>query len=133
MMHFKNKKGFSLIEAMIAITIIGMVLAPIFILEANVFNAVARVAEGFHRIVRSKHFMVGAYKEQPAESKEFKLERKEENPTSIMRYTFSPVDKKSSLAKLNGMYRQLAITTGADAKSPEGVAIQFIYKPERPS
>lgn len=132
-MRFKNNEGFSIIEAMIAITIIGMILAPIFILEANVFNSVGRLAEGFHRIVRSKQFMVEAYKEQPAESKEFKLERKEENPTHMMRYTFSPVDKKSSLAKMQGIYRQLVIATGADATSPEGVAIQFIYKPERPS
>lgn len=131
-MRFKNNEGFSIIEAMMAITIIGMVLAPIFILETNVFNAVGRLAEGFHRIISSKQFMVVAYAEQKPESKEFKLERKEENPMALMKYSFAPVDQKSSLAKLNGMYRKEVVTTGGDKTSPEGVAVQFVYKPERP-
>ncbi len=131
-MHFKNKNGFSLIEAMIAIAIIGMILSPMFILETNVFNAVARIAEKFHRILLSKQFIFIASKEQPSEAKEFKLERKEEKPTSLMRYSFAAVDKKSSLAKLQGIYRQEVITSGGDATSPEGRAIQFVYKPERP-
>ena len=131
-MHFKNKNGFSLIEAMIAIAIIGMILSPMFILETNVFNAVARIAERFHRILLSKQFIFIAYKEQPPEAKEFKLEGKKEKPTSLMRYSFAAVDKKSSLAKLEGMYRQEVITSGGDAANPEGRAVQFIYKPERP-
>ncbi len=132
-MHFKNnKKGFSLIEGMIAIAIVGMILAPMFLLETNVFNAVARIAERFHRILLSKQFLFTAYKEQPPEAKEFKLEGKEETPLSMMRYSFAPVNKKSSLAKLQGMFQQEVITSGIDATSPEGKAVQFIYKSERP-
>ena len=132
-MHFKNnRKGFSLIEGMIAIAIVGMILAPMFLLESNVFNAVARIAERFHRILFSKQFLFTAYKEQPPEAKEFKLEGKEKTPLSMMRYSFAPVNKKSSLAKLQGMFQQEVITSGIDETSPEGKAVQFIYKPERP-
>ncbi len=131
-MHFKSKPGATLIEAMIAVAIMGIILAPIFLLESSVFNAVGRGAEKFQRIIRSKQFLFTASKEQKPEVTEFKLEKKEENPVSVMRYTYAPVDKKSSLAKLNGMYRQEVITSGKDKRSPEGQAIQFIYKPERP-
>ncbi len=132
MMRFKNENGFSLIEAMIAIAIIGMILSPMFILETNVFNAVARIAEKFHRILLSKQFMFTVHQKQSPEAKEFKLEKKEEKPTSMMRYSFAVVDKKSSLAKLPGMYRQEVITSGENVTSPEGRAVQFIYKLERP-
>ncbi len=132
MMRFKNNAGFSIIEAMMAITIIGMVLAPVFVLETNVFEAVARLAQSFHRIILSKQFMFTAFKEQPVGSKEFKFERTQENPIATMQYTFAPVNKKSSLAQLNEMYRKQAITSGADKTSPEGMAVQFVYQPERP-
>jgi hypothetical protein len=132
MMRFKNNAGFSIIEAMMAITIIGMVLAPIFILETNVFTAVGRLAEGFHRIILSKQFMFVAYKQQTPESKEFKFEKREENPIAMMRYTFTPIDKQSSLAQLTGMYRKQVITSGFEKTSPEGMAVQFVYQPERP-
>ena len=132
MMRFKNNAGFSIIEAMMAITIIGMVLAPVFVLETNVFEAVGRLAQGFHRIVLSQQFMFTAFKEQPAGSKEFKRERTQENPIATMRYTFAPVNKKSSLATLNEMYRKQVVTSGVEKTSPEGMAVQFVYQPERP-
>lgn len=131
-MHFKNNAGFSIIEAMMAITIIGMVLAPIFVLETNVFHAVGRLAEGFARIVLSKQFMFGASEEQPVGIKEFTLDKKEENVQTTTRYTFASVAKKSSLAALNGMYRKQVITSGLDKTSPEGMAVQFVFQSERP-
>jgi type II secretory pathway pseudopilin PulG len=132
MMNFKSNVGFSLIEATLAIAIIGMVLSPIFLLESNVFNAVAKIAERFHRNLFSQQFLFTASREQKPSVKEFKLEGNQDLPPSIMRYTFGPITAKSSLSKLKNMYRKQVITSGKDPRSPEGLAVQFVYKPDRP-
>ena len=131
-MRIKNENGFSLIESMVAIAMIGMILTPMFVLQTTVFSSVARVADRFHRTIQAKQFLFAAYREQPPQAKEFKLEKKEEKPLSMLRYSFSPINKKSSLAKLRGIYRQEVIASGPDKQSPEGIALKFVFKSEQP-
>ena len=127
-MRTKNNNGFTLIESMIAIAIVGFVLTPIFVLQTNVFSSALRVADRFHRNVQAAQFSFIAYRQQPPTAKDFKLERKEDKPTSTLRYAFEPVAKASSLAKEKGMYRQEVIAVGPDRDSPEGQSIHFIFK-----
>lgn len=130
-MRIKNKKGFTLIESMAAIAMIGMILTPMFTLQMTVFSSVLRVADRFHRAIQAKQFSFSAYREQPPQSKNFKLEKKEDKPVSMLHYSFGPVNKKSSLARVKGIYRQEVIASGLDKGSPEGASLQFVFKSEQ--
>lgn len=131
MIRFKNNNaGFTLIEAMIAVAIMGMVLTPMFLLETNVFNAVARMAEQFERLLFAKHFFYTAQEKEPLETTNYTLEKKENRPLSMVRYTLKPVAKQSSLASMQRLYQQELIATGLMPGSPEARFVHFIYKPE---
>lgn len=135
MIHFKNKKyssqaGFTLIEAVMAVAIIGMVLTPMFLLETNVFNAVVRKAEQFHRLLFAEHFMYTAQQQEPLEVTNYLLEKKEDKPLSMVRYTLKPIPNGSSLAKIKSLLcRQEVIATGIRPGSPQATLVGFVYKP----
>ncbi len=131
MIRFKNSSaGFTLIEAMIAITIMGMVLAPMFLLETNVFNGVARMAEKFERLVFAKQFFYSAQQQELPQATDYRVEKKEERPLSMVRYSLKPIDKQSSLAGVQRLYKQEVVANGLEAQSPQAQIVHFIYKPE---
>ena len=132
-MHFKNKQGFSLIEAMLAIAIVALVLTPMFVLENNVFDGVARMAQKFHRLLFAQNFLYVAQRQEPIESTKYSLERKEDKPLSTSRYTLSPIAKQSSLAAVKRLYKQEVEVKGLSRTSPKATTIKFLFKPERPS
>ena len=132
-MHFKNKQGFSLIESMLAVAIMGLVLTPMFILENNVFNGVFRMAEQFHRMLFAQNFLYVAQRQEPMESTKYSLEHKEDNPFSMLRYTLSPIEKGSSLSPMKRLYKQQVEASGLEKTSPKSSVIHFIFKPGQSS
>ncbi len=130
MIRFKSNSGFSLIEAMMAVAIMGMVLTPMFLLETNVFNAVARMSERFARLVFAKHFLYVAQEQEPVQSTDYSLEKKQERPMTMVRYTLKPIPAQSSLAKVNRLFKQEVVASGIQETSPEARIVSFIYKPE---
>ena len=132
MIHFKNRyqSGFTLIEAMIAIAIVGMVITPMLILETNIFSSVMRMGEKFHRLIIGKHFLYSVQEQEPSESIDYHLEKKIDKPLSTIRYTLKSIDKKSSLAKVARLFKQEVVVAGLEKASPESRIIHYIYKPE---
>lgn len=131
-MYSSTKHGFSLIEAMIAVAIIGLVLTPLFTLENNVFNGVMRMAEQFHRSLFASHFMHTAQKDEPMGGSEYSIEHKENRPLSIVKYVLSPVASQSALAECKRLFRQEVTASGLERTSPKAVLVQYVFKPERP-
>lgn len=132
MIRFKNNTthGFTLIEAMIAVTIMGMILAPLFLLETNVFNAVVRMGEQFERFLFAKHFFYTAQQQEPLQSTDYTVEKKENRPLTMVRYSLKPIAPTSSLASVKRLYKQEMSAMGLEPASPRAQFVHFIYKPE---
>ena len=128
-MHSKNEQGFSLIEAMLAVAIVGLVLTPMFVLENTIFNGVGRMAETFHRALFAQNFLYRAQRDEPAGSTNYTVERKEEKPVTMVRYTLSPVAKGSSLAPVKRLFKQQVEASGLDKASPRATRVQFVFRP----
>jgi prepilin-type N-terminal cleavage/methylation domain-containing protein len=122
--------GFTLIEPVMAVAIMGIVLAPMFLLETNVFTAMARSAERFHRLIFAKNFLYTAQQQEPIESSNYTLEKKEDRPLSMVRYSLQPISPQSSLGGIKRLYRQEVVASGLQKDSPEARIVHFIYKPE---
>lgn len=131
MIDLQNKtKGFGLIEAMLAIAIMGLVLAPMFLLQTNVFNAVMRGADRFSRLILAKNFLYSAQQDEPIESRDYSVEKKEEKPMTLLSYKLKPVSSKSALSQINGLLQQTVTASGTQAADPKAELITFIYKAE---
>jgi prepilin-type N-terminal cleavage/methylation domain-containing protein len=60
MIHSKNKNGFTLIETLIALSMMAMVLTPIFVSQSNIMVTLGMFRNRFRRINIAKNFMVHA-------------------------------------------------------------------------
>lgn len=130
-MHTKNESGFSLIEAMLAVTIVALVLTPMFMLENTVFRGVGRMAETVHRALFAHNFLYDAQRDEPMGSTSYTVERKEEKPLTMVRYTVSAPKKGSSLFGIAQLFKQQADATGLEKGSPSATRVMFTYRPDR--
>ena len=129
MIHFKNKSGFTLVETVIAVAIMALTVTPMFVLETNVFNAVVRWGEQFNRLLFAKAYIYTAVEKESPGSTDYSVEKKEDNPLSMVRYTRKPVSKKSALASIKNLYWQESVASGLASASPQARIVSFVFKP----
>ena len=130
MMHFKNE-GFTLIEAMFAVLILGMVLAPLFVLENSVLQGVGTATEKFNQWLAAQNFLYEARRSQPKEATEFSLEKKEKEPVIQLKYNLKPISDPSALKKKKNLYQETVTATGPLKKGPSQDLTCFRFKPAR--
>lgn len=131
-MHFKNKSGFTLIEAMLAVAIMGIILTPLFLLEGTVFQGVSRFAQIFRRYMFAKEYLYEMRREQKEDATSLTLERntKDIQPATILRYTLGPVASQSSLKDFKRLYKETVRASGMDRSVEPVTVVGFIFKPE---
>lgn len=131
MMIFSDKKGFTLIEAMMAIAIAGLVMAPVFMLQDTAFSSVVRVAEQFQRLLFAKQFLYMARQEQKDDTTNFSLERNENNPKTILRYSLGKAPQNSTLTKQKNLYFEKVVARGLQPNDPSVTLITLRFKPQK--
>lgn len=132
MIHFKNRNGFTLIEAMIAVAIAAIILTPLFILQGVVLQNVDRVSRKLHRIFFAEDFLYEARRSMVPEIRVFTLEKKIDDPATVLQYKFGPLDKKSALGAINNLHvERVTITWQDQRRQREEQLIRFVYKPEQ--
>lgn len=131
-MRFKNKSGFTLIEAMLAVAIMGIVLTPLFLLEGTVFQGVSKFAQIFRRYMFAKEYLYEIRRDQTDDITALTVERNlsDIKPATILRYTLGPVGNKSSLKDAKRLYKETMIASGPNKLAPSATLISFVFKPE---
>lgn len=94
MIHLKNKAGFTLIEVLLAVAIMGIVLGPIYILQGAVFDRVIRAAESVDRMLVAYDFFVDV-----KEGDEDVVKKTIDDPATDLVYEKKESSKESVLAK----------------------------------
>ncbi len=132
MTHF-NRNGFMLVEVMVAIAAIGIILTPVYLLQATIFGQTADVCTSFDRVIMARSYLEQARREVKDESRSFTLEKKENNPETVLKYQLKELDKKSSLAAVKGLLIEQVDASAIPVKNKTAVVetiITFNYKPE---
>ena len=131
MTNFKNHDGFTLIEAMLAITIAALVLTPVFILQGTVLQSIMRLSHRIERLFLAQQFLYEARSIKP-EAREFSLDKKIEEPQTILKYTMTSVPKKSQLANVPGLrIERVTVKWQDQGIERQDRLISFVYKPEQ--
>ena len=98
MIHFKNKNaGFTLIEVLMAIAIVGIVLVPIYALQERMMQRIAKVAGDMHRMFVVYDFFVTT--QRPTNEKQTKINKESQDPIMRMSYEQEKASSRSSLQK----------------------------------
>lgn len=131
-MALQNRKGFTLVEVMLAIAIIGMLLTPMLFLEQLILGQSWRVSSRFHRFSLAQKFLYDAREKQPIGATQFSLETRENDPPVTLVYRIESVEKTSSLSSVAGLYNERVTLSWRENDLTKNQAlVTFQFYPER--
>ena|SRR3989304_7621371 len=130
MIHFKND-GFSLIEVMLAITIMGLMLVPLFLLENTVVDNVSTMALRFRQALSAQNFLYEARRSQLATTTKFNLEKKDEALPFIFQYTLAPLPTHSAFKKNRNLYSETVTVSEHRKKGEKQKLVTIQFKPPK--
>jgi type II secretory pathway component PulJ len=103
-MNSKNRSGFLLIEALFALFIAVLLLAPLFNSIGSLIQHVHSEKEHFERLLIAKNFLSNTlYLNAQKDEHETKKEQSVPDPKVALTYTEEKVSKKSSLARIQNL------------------------------
>ena len=133
MIHSKSREGFTLIETLLALSVMALLLTPLYLAQGTILRSVAFVSTKMQRVFFMKSFFFDARAAaEKQEAKEFVLEKKVDDPLMRLKYALSPVKKDSSLARFKGMHiERVRAVWEQDGRTYEDGMIALLYKHQK--
>jgi prepilin-type N-terminal cleavage/methylation domain-containing protein len=131
MIHFKShKRGFTLIEVMFAVMIMGIALTPISLIYSLVVRRVSSSSRSYNLLLLCKNFLQEAHQKQEWNAQTFSLEKKEVDFDVTLTYSLEKgVDQKSSLLSVQNLHREVVtISWKEDGRPHQEQLVAFVYK-----
>ncbi|HEV2916961.1 MAG TPA: prepilin-type N-terminal cleavage/methylation domain-containing protein [Candidatus Babeliales bacterium] len=97
-MHLQNRSGFTLIETLLALALIGLIIAPMMLQQGTVLDSVYRISRRLEYTYAAQQFWYEAHAQMNLHATNFSLEKKLDDGT-ILTFSRGPLDSKSPLAK----------------------------------
>lgn len=129
MIHSKNNDGFTLIEVLLALSLMAMILTPILITQSSIMVSVGYFSGIFRRINIAKNYLVVAHKNS-LEDKKTGQSSIDDPPTTL---TYKQDKVSGVIAKqFKDIYREtVRIEWTEDNRKHEDMLVSFIFKPEK--
>lgn len=131
MIHFKNhKRGFTLIETVLAMSIAALVFTPIFIMLSTIIQRVDKSSKAFDYILLCKNLLFEARQKQDPDAQTFSLDKAEIDFDATLTYSLEKgIDQKSSLASLQGLHTEMVKVSWTEQdKKKQDRLVTFVYK-----
>jgi len=134
MIHFKNKSGFSLLETIVAMTIVAFVVSPLVIMQGAILQRIVRDSHHMERIFLMRNFLYEARRAATPEATTFTFEKTIESPQTQLRYQLMPPNTNSSLHDMKGIHiERITATWRTMGIQMQDVMITTTYiEPEAP-
>ena len=130
MIVFKNKNGFTLLEVLISMTIMGILMTSIFILQGGTVKSIVSWSRRLDRFAAGILFMTQTRMEKEAEPTIDQV-KKLETPAANMHYQMIEVPKESSLKDIKNLYLERVTLKWQDGKKKgEETIVMFHHRPE---
>lgn len=128
----RNNKGFTLVEVLLAMAIIGLVLTPIFAIQMGVWRSSLRSSQSLTRIFAAKNLLVESMFNASPEQREKKIERKLDRPATTLIYERKKIAENSSLKKFKNVLHESVTMQWTDrqGKKRQERLVTFVYSPE---
>lgn len=130
-MRLYNRNGFTLVEVMIALVVIGLAITPLLITESNVMNATARATAMWRRFTTAHHFLITNAAELSADQPTLTLENQSTRPSMTMKFSAQKVADSSSVAAFKQLYVQRVTYEWQEGAAKKQETLQkFVVMPE---
>lgn len=130
-MNSRSNAGFTLIEVMLSMAIMGLVLTPIFLLQGKATERIYRMGSRMRSLFYAQEILYEARRAQPPAVREFTFAQKNEEEQLQAEYRLMGVPEKSSLAKIEHLLREEVKVRDQRFKR-ETTMVRFIYKKPLP-
>jgi len=129
MIHFKNKNGFTLIETLLALSIMAMILTPVFISQNNIMVSLGMFRDRFRRINMAKNFLVHAHRNN-LENKATPSDMIDDPPT---KFVYTREQASGSISKqFKDIYKEtVRVEWPENNVTRQDSLVSFVYKPEK--
>lgn len=131
MMNSRSNAGFTLIEVMLSMAIMGLILTPIYVLQGNVTERVYRMGSRMRSLFYAQDILYQARRAQPPAVREFSFAQKDDNEQLQAEYRLSAISEKSALAKTEHLLKEEIKVRDARFKR-ETTMVRFVYKKPLP-
>jgi len=130
MIHSPNKSGFSLLETIVAMTIIAFMVSPLVIMQGTILRRIVRDSRHEERIFLMRNFLCEVHRDLPPSTT---TSEKQLGDTQL-RYELIPPQANSSLYPMKGIQIERITATWYEAgKQTQDVLISTKYRePESP-
>ena len=126
MIVFKNSSGFTLIEVLLALAIIGLILTPIFVSQTSIFGASSRTARVFSQLIAAKKYLLDTRLSLEPDAQEFKSEKKIDAARTTLTYQLRKIPETSALKNFKNVLIE-SVTWPDAAKKPQRL-VTFLYR-----
>lgn len=130
MMHFRNRSGFTLIEVVIAVAIIGIAILPIYTIQNTLLSRVSRYTSEFIATLYAKAFLNDSQLSLQA-GKELEKEKKIPGPALKLTFERGAIASGSSVKKFKNIVADRVIIEWQDGRGKrKEQLVTFMFKPK---
>lgn len=134
MTPFKNNAGFFTFESLITISLVGVFLTPLIVMQTNTLTRVTYSSRSLQRLFFMKQLLNDARHEQSTqqdEPQQFSFTGTQSDPATELVYTLEPIPSDSSLSAIPGLLRERTEATYKLNKQQMSMTlISFLYRPK---
>lgn len=117
-----------MLEALMAISILGFVLVPILSTQLQVTSRVMRMAHTLGALFFGQEVLYQARRLQAPQSREFTFATDSADQAFKAQYVLGPINKKSELSKMDGLLHEI-VRVKDERLNRETNLVRFVYKP----
>jgi prepilin-type N-terminal cleavage/methylation domain-containing protein len=124
------KSGFTLIEVLLALAIIGLVLTPIFVNQSLISRTASRASRLLTRLFTAKRILVENEFALAPDAQEMKSEKKMGAPPTVFTYELRRIPENSSLKKFKNVWIETVSWPDERGKKRKQQLVTLLYKSE---
>ena len=119
-----------LMEVMFTIAIVGIALAPIFVLQTNSLRGLRKFSDKIKLIFPAKNFFIdSSNKKHKSEEKKIMEKKDITKPTATLTYTEKKIGEKGAFSNIGNI--NVGEVRIRSARGVRESIVGFIYKPEQ--
>jgi prepilin-type N-terminal cleavage/methylation domain-containing protein len=127
-----GRAGFTLIEVLLAMAIIGLVITPILMSQSMVLRNSARAVRRLTRVFAAKKILLDTEFSLAPDAQEVTSEKKIDNPPTTFTYQLKKIPEESALKKFKNVLNEtVSWQEERGKKKQQERLVTFLYKPEQ--
>lgn len=129
-MHFKSRRGFTLIEVMFAVAIVGIILIPLLANQSTLFSRILTISRTSTRIFSMDFFLQESLEKTVKQEKPI-TEKKIDDPPTTLSLSSKKIDKEKVFKRFHNIERvQVSGKWEDNNRKKQETMVTFVYKPE---